>query len=491
MLTSFLFKKLIGVPQPPVMNQFTEWCTRVRSFSDDAYSEQPLLARSSLAGLFRSRRQVFPYMEILRVNVANLRAPLLSPSVTDLTVLISEPVHGDEYVLICSNLKSAPPSLPNVKTLRIDGDDHLENFHRPLAKFCTSFPGLQTLILAPSALSPFLLRALSTIDALVAVRVLECARSYELGYRFDIGAQISGGLRRFADGSFRALRSFSFTSSSVEAALSLLCMPTYPSRNLAVLWIKFPTGSYFDPGMVKELLGDMASVCLALEHLTLRFGSYGALRRDPMHSVTQLSFTDIDPILLFPRLRCFFIDHYLCLSFTADECDRLAAGGSRFEELWLNPFPSVHPTLGSRGSFRVGWLSKISRGCPRLRRLGVVIEGTNFRYDGGEVNTFEELRELFVGSSPIATLRNGDDSRCRDWEHLGIFFSRLLGRRGRLQVVEEQDEAEMFMMESSGMRATGGAVYHDEFQLQEESYAWRIVSGMITFLREIGSPGVV
>lgn len=466
------------------MERFRGWCRRVRSFADDAYCPQPLLAPSSLAGLFRGRRPMFPLMTHLSVQVDNLRPPLLSESVTDLSILISEPMHGDDYVPICWNLRRAPAHLPNVETLRIDGDSHLESFHRPLAKLCRSLRKLRTLILAPSALSPELLLTISTIDSLVNVRVLECARSYELGYQFESGARITGALERLVDGCFPALKNFSFTCSSIQAALSLLCMPTYPSHSLVVLWIKFPTGSYFDPGMVKELLQDMADVCVVLECLTLRFGSYQKLHQDPLHTVTQLSFSDIDAILLFRRLTRFFIDHYLLISFTESEVDRLSRGGSRFEELWLNPFPFIHPTAASYGIPRVEWLSKIARGCPRLKRLGIVMNALEVGFDIDGVVAYTELRELFVGSSLIAMLRNGDDSRCRHWEFLALFFFRLLGRYGQLSVIEEQDESDMFTLESTGMRAIGGFVFHDELQVQVEAHSWRIVSGMVTFLRE-------
>lgn len=479
-------KRLLGRPSPEHMERFRRRCSRARSFADDAYDEQPLLSSSALAGVFRGRRPLFPNITDLMVQVTNLRPPITSPSVINLTVLISRPLHGDDYLPMCSNMHHAPTHLPNVETLRVDGDDHLETFHRPLARLCTAFPKLRTLILAPSALSPALLLALSEVGTLVTVHVLECARSYELGYTFQAGAPIRGPIKKLADGCFPVLKNFSFTSGSVDTALSLLCMPTYPSHNLVFLWIKFPSGSYFEPGQVQELLKSAAGVCVSLESLTLRFGSYSKLQQDPFNSIPQLTFSDIRDFLLFPRLKRFYIDHYLSISISEEDLDRLSRCGSRLEELWLNPFPYVHPTSLSGGMPSPGWLSRIARGCPCLRRLGMAMDTRGFELDGSEVHVFKELQDLFVGSSLINMLRNGDDARCSDWESLAVFFFKLLGSRGRLVVIEEQDEAEILMLESTGMRARGPALLRGQPELEIEAHAWRVVIGLIMFLRDNG-----
>lgn len=85
---------------------------------DDAYEPPLLLSPDSVAGVFRTAHTIFPHLSVMKVNIVNLRKPLVSPTVQDLTLFIDRPTYGDNNRLAAVSLRRTAHLVPNVVTLR-------------------------------------------------------------------------------------------------------------------------------------------------------------------------------------------------------------------------------------------------------------------------------------------------------------------------------------------------------------------------------------
>lgn len=381
---------------------FLRRCLYVRRFEDNAYLPQLRLSSDAMHNLVKGNLVVFPNLRTLKLDVCNLRLPFLSPSVVDLTVLIARPLHGDDFVTICSALRRAPALLPNVTVLRIDGDDHLEFFYRPLARFCLALPKLSMVTLAPSALSEAMLQALSQIPTLIVIRVIECARSNGVGYSYEAGARLGGVRPILLSNSFPRLRDLAFTSSSPAAAVSVIAAPHFPCHNLESLWIRWPDISWHEPDAIRRLLLSLSERCLSLKSLTLRFATYTDVSFDSDVTILPLEFRHIEPFLDFPCLTHFAIDHSLPLLLTEDDIGSLSVRAFNFVELWLNPYPAVATTEALDGLPRVRCLAEFARHCQSLRRLGLLLDGRDPGLEIGGSVRFHALMELLCQSATAA-----------------------------------------------------------------------------------------
>lgn len=461
----------------------------MRRFADHSYDFRSRLSYPSLLRVLGSHRDTifFPSLRTLLIDVWHLRAPLLSPSVVVLAVLICRPLYGDEYCVLCACLHRAPVHLPNVSNLRLDGDAHLEWFHRPLARFCLNLPCLEVLTVAPSALSCGLLEELARCASLVALRVAEMGRSRLDGSIYEVGAHIGSRMPRLNRGAFPSLQQFSFSASSPRSAQELITDPFFPSHRLTSLWIKFPDGAYFGPGDIKNLLLCLCDVCSGLERLTLRFAAYFPSMCNGRAVSTSLRYSDICSFLGFPRLLHFAIDHSRPLFLTEGDVQSMALAAGRFEVLWLNPFPPVYAAHDFPALPRVEWLRYFALHCPRLTRLGMLVDARG-RVDVSQgVARFSQLEELFVGWSRIDVFE--DIGAGRRWEDLALLLFCMVSRSTVLLTVLEQREEELRELVCSDMRAMCHVTQEVDLGLVRCSDAWRTVWGMVLYLRcTIGRP---
>lgn len=458
----------------------------MQCFEDAAYFKQMKLTPQTMVKLKKDGLAVFPNLTVARLDAPNLALPFISLAVVDLSVLVARPLRGDDFIGICHGLRRAPPMLGNVSSLRIDGDDHLESFYRPLSRFCLSLPRLRKIVLAPSALSGALLSGLSRIASLVSIRIAECGRDRSGRHVYEAGAAIGLPVPDFIENSFPCLREMAFISDSPLATLELLVSPHFPCRHLEALWIRWPTGSWFSPDEVEELLMAMSALCISLRSLTLRFApcvDYSLERDDPED---RLEFRHIRPFLNFPELRVFALDHSLPLCLTESDFALIGPGAHNFIELWLNPYPSIMSMRSKywiEGVPDITCLRYFAEHCHFLSRLGLLVDA---RDPGALIEgtvPFISLTELCVGCSLITELEEYDITIVEGWRTLSLFIYHLLPRSAVLSTVSVQSDEEVEQLVCSRMRAMGGM--EEEMSMYEQSsHAWRSVFGMILFIRE-------
>lgn len=479
----FSLQRLVHSSSGESWHRFQSNAVAVRRFADGAYGSRSRLSYGSLIRVLGTGLDTpfFPSLRTLLIDVWHLRPPLLSPSVVVLAILICRPSYGDDYCVICACLNRAPPHLPNVSTLRLDGDAHLEWFHRPLARLCSSLPCLQVLTLAPSALSCGLLEGLSRCTSLVVVRVAEFGRLKVEGTVYEVGAQIGSRMPRLHRNAFPALREFSFNAATPRSVQLLITHPFYPSHRLTSLWIKFPGGAYFRPEDIKNLLLCLCDVCNVLERLTLRFATYVPSSYHDRVVSTSLGFSDICPFLSFPRLLHFAIDHSRPLVLTDQDVESIARGAGRFEVLWLNPFPPVYGPADLPTLPRIECLRYFSLHCPGLIRLGILMDACGRVDLTQETSRFLKLEELFVGWSRIDVFEDKDGGP--GWEDLALLLSRMVSWVTVLSTVFEQTEEELRDLVCSDMRAMCHLTLGGDAGFARGCHAWRTVWGMALYLR--------
>lgn len=448
---------------------------------------QAKLSPRSMAIIKRGGLAILPNLKVARVEVYNLTLPFISPGVVNLTVLIARPLYGDDYVAICYCLRQAPPLLPNVTSLRIDGDDHLEFFHRPLCRFCLGMQRLRTVVLAPSALGSRLLEALSRLPSLVSIRVSECARARNGGYFYEPGAQVGFPLPNFVEGSFRSLREMAFTSTSPYAAVELIRSANFPCGNLESLWIRWPKGSSFIPEDIREFLATMSSLCVSLRRMTLRFSVCGDYFFDREGRVSRLEYRHIESFLDFPSLRYFAIDHTWPLFLKDSDLAILSVRASEFIELWLNPYP-VLTSINSRrvpdDLPHINCLRYFAEHCHFLSRLGILFDGRNPGVEIPRSVPFTSLTELFVGCSLIAVLEIYDEEIVEEWRAISVFIYHILPRSATLSSLYLRSDEEVGRLVCSEMRSMGGMEATEMDAFAALTHAWRSVLGMVWFIRQ-------
>lgn len=478
-----ILQRLVGCPSADDWHRFLARSLSVRRFADRAYDFQSRLSHASLTRALgpAGNTELFPALRTLLVDVWHLRPPLLSRSIVVLALLVSRPLFGDDYCVVCACLNRAPPYLPNVTTLRLDGDAHLEYFHRPIARFCLNLPALQQLIIAPSALSMALLEELSRCKFLATVRITEVGRSKVDGILYEAGAQIRSPMAKLLHDAFPSLREFSFTAASTRSAQELVTHPFYPSYRLTSLWIRFPRGAFFRPEEIKNLLFCLCDVCTALERLTLRFAPYASPLYFDQATSVALTYADICPFLTFPRLLHFAIDHSRPLVLSEVDVEAIASQAGRFEVLWLNPFPPIHAMDDLPILPGVESLFHFALNCPRLTRLGILIDARGRVAASEDIPRFVRLQELFVGWSPISVLEDVDAEL--EWKDLALFLHYIVSPSTVLSSVREQGEEEIRDLVSSDMRAMCQLTGRLDMDFAPVCHAWRLVWGMTLFLR--------
>lgn len=459
---------------------FLRRCALVTSFSDDTYGPPLQLTRDSLAGVFRTQHIIFPHLSVLKVNVFNLRKPLISPAVEHLTVFIDHPEYGHSHTVAAQCLHRTARLMPNVVTLRVDAEEHVRRLGPSLSALCQSLPRLQTVVLAPSALSVPLFEGLSQVRSLVSIKMLECARTSSGGYVYEHGVDTKWSGSAPPSDCFPNLRELGLICSGPQALRNVFVGVGF-GRSLVRLWIRFPDSSDLYPLDVREIIESLSKICLSLESLTLRFAQCRPMVFQGFTGFFPLCFVDIEPFLSFPRLKKFAIDHSLPLRLTESDLKELSFRACGFEQLWLNPYPPVRSVEDLDSLPGVHCLSYFARFCPSLRRLGVLVDGRDLLMTGEDHCQFLRLQELFVGWSPVTVFDEVESGS--HWRSLAAFLFELMPFGSELSTVELQSEEEILSLASSDMRAMGGILWDHNVEIVTLSNAWRSVWAMVLFLR--------
>lgn len=449
---------------------------------DDAYEPPLLLSPDSVAGVFRTAHTIFPHLSVMKVNIVNLRKPLVSLTVQDLTLFIDRPTYGDNNRLAAVSLRRTAHLVLNVVTLRIDAEEHVRQLGPSLSRFCQALPKLNTVILAPSALSVPLFEALSGVRSLVSIRMLECARTSRGGYVYEHGTETRWPDSLTCSDCFPNLRDLAFSCAGPQGVRHILRGTTF-ARRLVTLWIRFPDALQLHPLEVKEVIESLSKMCLSLEGLTLRFAACSPVALQGFPYFFPLRFADIEPFLSFQRLRSFSIDHSLPLQLTDSDLVELSARAGPFERLWLNPYPPVRSVDDLDGLPGIQCLEHFARHCPSLKRLGILVDARTALAGVGGHCRFLRLRELFVGWSMITSY---EEAGCgRKWESLAGFLFELMPAGSQISTVQLQSDEEILSLVSSEMRAMGGVLWDHNVEIDALSRSWRSVWAMVLFLRSI------
>lgn len=416
------------------------------------------------------------------------RSVFLSPSIIDFTLLIVRrlvPADKREMRRVMRNLA---PSLPNVATLRIDGDGQLTDFHAEIARLCRGLPKLREVILAPQAVSSFVLRELGMILGLRRIAVAECGRAAGRRIIIDQGAGVVSG-PKFPPRSFEELTHLAFITAGPEDVAGVLLSSHFPYRQLTSLWIRFPQPGQGPLSAVRDMLKALRRTCVNLERLVLRFSSLNVTTSlEPVPS-RSLTYDDIEPAFQFISLREFCIDHTLPLLLDPEDVPRIARRSSRFRKLWLNPFPLM--PLESR--LPLSSLTQFALHCPCLEYLGLYLDARRAALlDLGTVPfaMFPTLKQFFVGWSRIDPVHS--TSRIPETTELvATYLSFILPASTSIVTLMEFSLTVPWCAVDSDMRACWYWLGESYGVGLEYSIAWKAAEGMACFLRSRRSQSLV
>lgn len=425
--------------------------------------------------------------------MAFLRPPLLCPTIESLSFCISRPIMGGYYTfhhhaLVGGStiLRAAPQFLPNLRHLRIDGDDSIEEFESDIALFCSCLRTLETLVITPWALTDELLSTLSLLPSLLSIRVLESGKERNMLPAQSSPMLSSAPVPELSRGAFPALKDAGLIAWSPALATVLICQPYFPSSHLRTLWLKFSTVCIISPTEVRTLLRALVWTFPVLEELTLRFGSYGWNGQTPHGTHYEpLSYFHIQSFFLIRNLNVFCFDHTMPLHISNAEIRDMARHCSRFRRLILNPYPTVPsadvvaevPTVEALGYF--------AESCPRLEKLGLLM-CTRERPTSRPPAKFSRLFELFVGWSVIPVF-DGTSEVLGVWDDVASYLSLVMDDSTKLGTVygygPREDLGELV---SASMRARCQVPSDFDPYYRDMALAWSSVWAIASLKRATG-----
>lgn len=371
-------------------------------------------------------------------------------------------------------LRAAPEFLSNVRHLRIDGDDTIEEFADDIALFCSLLPSLETLEITPYGLSEELFLALSTVPRLISFRVMESGRDRDVRPDHCKTLLSKAPVPELPPRAFPALREASFTAWTPRLTTTLFVQPHFPSYKLRILWVKYATNSPISPVEVRSLLRALSWTFPALEELTLRFASY-QWNFHPGVPCEPLLFCHIKSFLAIMRLTVFCIDHIFPIRITNEDVREMAPQLSRFRCLLLNPYPTIQPADVITQVPSLEALGCLAEFCPSLERLGLLISAHQAPPLFVITAKFAKLRELFVGWSPIPVY-SLDGEFAPLWDRIGTYLSYVMDDSTRLETVYSfVDAEELGEMVSAPMRARCQIFSDFNQHGQDMALAWSTV----------------
>lgn len=422
---------------------------------------------------------VFRNLRVLRLDVENIRSPFLSSSVTDLTLSITRSSYTELRKSVSIAFQSLSRSLPNLRHLRIDGDQRLQEFQGDLTRLVMSLTNLRTLTLAPSAVCMAMYNVASTLPSLSRVDVAECGRGIGSRATSEPASAVSISVKQWAPNAFRDVNAIAVTASTTQAFSGFIIHRNFPIEWLAEMWVRFPNGPSCRPDDIKELLRMLAYNCTSLLRLVLRFAPVKPSSADTFQAVLPLQLHHIAPFLEFHSLREFTFDHAQGLAVSSSDIAEIALHASRFEKLWLNPYP-INPLPPS---FSISCLADFAKHCHAMKSLALYMDGFDSSCLNRELARFSQLEELFVGWSSIPVRRSGQ-LVVGQWALMATFLSIVLPAWTSISCVGHyMDSEDPFMAISSGIRLCSLLTGFARCQAHSYANAWDTVAGMAQFLR--------
>lgn len=439
-------------------------------------------------GIFACPTYIFFGLQTLKVDVEHLRPPLLCPTIVNLCVSIRRgasgnvtPFYHPELASISSILRTAAFFVPGLRTLRIDGDDSLEEFVDDIAIFCERLVNLVTIGLSPFAMSRRLLFVLARLPRLEALRLLETGADGMLKPVRDVG-MLSEPVPELEEGSFPRAQQLALSAWSPSLTTSFVVQPGMSSLNLRTLWFRYSSRYPVIAEEVRYLLYAFALACPSLQSLTMRFASYGwDVNQDA--AMEPLTLHHLKLFYTMPYLIHFAFDHCFPVYFTAEDLEEIANNCCRFKSLFLNPYPTWHTRDSLSDLPPVTALEPFALLCPNLEKLGVLVDAS-IRLDCTWPPQFVALQELHIGWSliPGCSAFGTIDPR---WSNIAEYFSRLFPKGTKVKTIHNSrmDENPSSMM-LAPMRARGRVLTDFDPISRYRSLTWSVVWAMAMSLRQ-------
>lgn len=441
-------------------------------------------------GVFSCPAYISLGLHTLEVDIQHLRPPLLCSSIVNLSVSIRQDGTGNPAPFyhpclssVSTILRTAPYLIPGLRTLRIDGDECLEEFAEDISIFCELLENLVSIQLSPYAMSRRLLLVLSRLPRLQSLRLLEAGQDGNIRPARDV-AYISLPVPELEAESFSCARELALSTWSPSLSSALILRPATLAINLKTLWFRYSAMYPVVAEEVRYLLYTFALACPNLEVLTMRFASYGwDMKQDSVMEPLTLHH-----LRLFYAIRSlvhFAIDHPFPIHLTAADLQEIAANCGRFKSLFLNPYPSWHTQDVLVNLPPIDALEPFASLCLGLERLGVLVDASTTPLDSSCPPKFVSLQELHVGWSLIAGSAGFSvvDSR---WSALAAYVSWMFSDGTQLKTIHggrREDDASMMML--APMRARGKIATEFDPLSRYRSLAWSVVWAMAMSLREV------
>lgn len=408
---------------------------------------------------------------------------VLSTSVVDFTLLVNRGAIENGVDLTRRSIASLSRRLPNIVSLRIDGDSTLIDFHAELMDFCRRLRCLQNLVLAPSLVTSSSITVISALRRIQSIRVAE----FGLTLRGHPDADDVPGIKRHSSlsaGAFPRLTQLSVIMSSIATTMMFLCDPQFVGFNLSDLWIRVAAPSTVRSSDVRGLFRTIRQECPLLQRLVVRMapmeGSSGITT-----DVRVLKSTDIEAIFDFPELVEFSFDHAFPLSMDAKAAASFARRASRFRVLWLNPFAATP----AGQDLPMECLTFFAEHCPVLEKLGLHLDAQGYRVFPRSTARFKALQEFFVGWSRLSSCA-WESTRAADpgWESAAQFLSNVLPPAAVVSTLLDYSFQNIYDVSSSNMRCSAWLQGDLKRVAISASLSWKGVTAFARLLYYCSAP---
>lgn len=478
-MASILLQELADTIPLEAWTTFLRRVRRVHLLVDDGYTKCPHLGQSLCRQLSRDLSgPLFENMTTLCINVRNAYPFILSPSVTDLTILITFGQEAVETRSVRQALRDMGSTMRLVEILRIDGDDEIGLFRKEIAALCSRFPLLRRVVLAPSAVLEEIVSSLLRVRSLSILDVAECGRTINRKIVMDDTAGIRSVSRYSRPKDAVVVQRLGLKLLSPFVAAKLFSYRSFPCLSIADLWLRFPSPHTLPDGSVKFLLVSLSCSCVNLARLSLRFGPSSARTGLTEGFTSPLHLTDLEPLFVWSSLVEFSIDHPRSIFLSDTDYYTLTVHMARFSRIWLNPFP-VFPSSSLPG---LHILRYFAAHCSNLRSLALCIDATDVTGLTPTGPVLTGLQEFSVGWSPIATAARDSAYETR-WKAIAYFLLSIFPSHVSLIPLQDMLSVGPWSVSRSDSRPSWMIQSTEKPSAVMYSLAWKCVAVLLDMLR--------
>lgn len=381
--------------------QFIPKAWRVRSIKDQSYGGRWSLSPHTELCLAMSRLEtgpIFPAVQILQLSSRNMSKLFMSQSVRTLHWSIQS--YMGTTPILWSQCRSVVDRMPFITTLHLQFDDALA-LRAPISFLCSMLTNLTTITLPIHTLIEDIICALSGLPRLQSIEMSKEVNLHPSRFHdSDVIKQFDPTRMHIGPHGFPRLEKISFSAPSVEAAMVFLTHHIFHRAQIKDIHVRVPFALGVRGPSVTEMLRALGRYIPLLEKLELWLAPSGTQSTSRIRQMDRLGPEELRNTDCFIHLTVLEVHHAMPLNFNNADMEKLVSGLPSIEILILNPHPVI--PRSTRISFTV--LSVIAHSCPRIKELGIFVDGLLPFSLPQDTGVFHELRLLRLGRSVLPSI---------------------------------------------------------------------------------------